>query len=645
MLVTQKRPRELKWFLAGPLLYGDWGTSRLYVLGLAFYFTGHASPLYLAAMGVLMAAVAWAYTVICRCFPDGGGVYTAARQIHPVLSVVGATLLLAGYVITAAISLVEAFHHFRIPLGEGGLGLFVLCAAALAVLGFVNWFGAKAAGRFALVIAGVAMGVSLVIAVACVPALDDGLKAMTWHTHRSPWGSWTSFVAIVLALSGVESVANMTGLMKEPVGRTAKKTIWPVLAEVAILNLVFGVALTALPELIHVTEPWAVASQGDLTDNLVPYRDTAMHVLAVSFIGPGFGAVAGVVFGLLLVSAANTAVVAQVSVLYAMAHDKELPKPLSRLNYSGVPWPALIASCVVPAVVLAVERDVTRLAELYAVGVCGAIAVNVFCCAANRKLPIKAWERACMALVGAVMAAVFVTIIGTKWNATLFAGAMVFVVLAVRQGLIWRRTKVAAALSEPTMGWMAELERPPLEMKAGMPRIMLAARGRYQAEFAVDLARRRGGALFAIYVRTLGMLDVAPGSVPSVADDPEAAESLGTAALLARQYGVPFVPIYVVGGNIVEEILDYTVTFGCDTLILGKSRRRAFAKAFEGDVVSRLAAHLPSEVALITREATPHPMPAPPTPTPSPQASREDVPSVSPVDEPAAQARADAEST
>jgi nucleotide-binding universal stress UspA family protein len=129
----------------------------------------------------------------------------------------------------------------------------------------------------------------------------------------------------------------------------------------------------------------------------------------------------------------------------------------------------------------------------------------------------------------------------------------------------------------------------------------------------VDLARRRGAALFAIYVRTFRLLDTAPGVVPVVEDDAEALESLGTTAMLARQYGVPFFPIYVSSTNISEEILDYTVTFGCDTLILGKTRRRAFARAIEGDVVARIASHLPTDVALITRDATPHPMGPPPT--------------------------------
>ena len=40
MLTHGVRPRQLKWFHAGPMLFGDWGTSRLYVLGLAFYYAG-----------------------------------------------------------------------------------------------------------------------------------------------------------------------------------------------------------------------------------------------------------------------------------------------------------------------------------------------------------------------------------------------------------------------------------------------------------------------------------------------------------------------------------------------------------------------------------------------------------------------------
>ena len=77
--VGDNRPRELHWYHAGPMLFGDLGTSRLYVLGLAFYFTRHASLFHIAFVNVLLVLVGICYLIICRKYPDGGGVYSSAR--------------------------------------------------------------------------------------------------------------------------------------------------------------------------------------------------------------------------------------------------------------------------------------------------------------------------------------------------------------------------------------------------------------------------------------------------------------------------------------------------------------------------------------------------------------------------------------
>src|SRR5882724_898271 len=203
MLVAESRPRNLSWLHAGPLLFGDWGTSRLYVLGLAFYYTAHSSLLYLLVMALIMAGVAWAYTIVCRCFPDGGGGYTAARQLNPTLSVVGATLLLCDFIVTAALSAVDGFHYLGMPR------LWVVPAVllTLVVLGVVNWLGARSAGRLALIIAVAAIVSSAVIGVLCVPFLRQGLHTAvaTVPGVESPWARWESLVRIVLALSGVEA--------------------------------------------------------------------------------------------------------------------------------------------------------------------------------------------------------------------------------------------------------------------------------------------------------------------------------------------------------------------------------------------------------------------------------------------------------
>src|SRR5438045_9741336 len=111
-LLNSQRPRDLNWFRAGALLFGDWGTSRLYVLGLAFLVAGRSSFWLIAGMSVLILSVSWAYTQICRIYPDGGGVYTAAKQRSRLLAVIGALLLFADYTVTASLSAVAAFHYF-----------------------------------------------------------------------------------------------------------------------------------------------------------------------------------------------------------------------------------------------------------------------------------------------------------------------------------------------------------------------------------------------------------------------------------------------------------------------------------------------------------------------------------------------------
>ena len=94
------RPRNLDWKRAAALLYGDWGTSKAYVIGLAFVAAGFSSLPIILAVCALTGLVGINYAVICRHFPDGGGVYSAARSQGRLLAVVGALLLLADLTVT-----------------------------------------------------------------------------------------------------------------------------------------------------------------------------------------------------------------------------------------------------------------------------------------------------------------------------------------------------------------------------------------------------------------------------------------------------------------------------------------------------------------------------------------------------------------
>lgn len=663
MLTTDSRPRNLRWIHAGPLLYGDWGTSRLYVLGLAFLYTAHASIIYLAAIGLLMLAVSWAYTHICRCFPDGGGVYTAARQLSPTLSVIGSTLLLSGYIMTASISAIEAFHYFHVPHEL----VLPLAVVSIVLVGGVNWLGAESAGKFALIIALVALGVSAIMALVAIPAFARGIETISFDYLREsrPQDAWVNFTKICLALAGVEAVANMTGMMKKPVDKEAKKTIWPVSIEVVGLNLVFGLALagltfavagtqmqdlnipddqriiesrqqfvdtlhpetqneynTARPiiltdEQIEGLNPLAQQAYEDLADHrgeVNNYTNAAMRIIArntaTDMFGPRIGTifanVAGITFGLLLLSATNTAIMAMVSVFYAMAQDNELPKALTKLNYSGVPYVGLIISIIIPAVVITVEQDVAVLASLYVLGVTGAITVTVLSSAINTKLELTKPTRILFWILGLFLLSITLTIGFTQPISTAFSGTLVALALGLRTIRALKPASTGKSVDAPESGWMPILTDK-AELDPTKPKIMLAARGRYQSEYAIDLAKRRNATLMAIFVRQVRVLDMSPGKAPTIETDQAAQETLGTTAMLAKEAGVPFVPIFVTSTTIPEEILDYTVTYGCDTLILGKSRRSTVARRLEGDVISQVAKDLPEGIILMTRSAdVPH---------------------------------------
>src|SRR3954466_1186856 len=115
-MLASERPRNVGWLQAAGLLFGDWGTSRLYVLGLAFFFASRTSFWLICAMSGLILAVGWAYSQICRIYPDGGCVYTATKHKSRTLAVIGALLLFADYTVTASLSALDAFHYYGLPL-------------------------------------------------------------------------------------------------------------------------------------------------------------------------------------------------------------------------------------------------------------------------------------------------------------------------------------------------------------------------------------------------------------------------------------------------------------------------------------------------------------------------------------------------
>src|SRR5262245_51977751 len=243
------RPRNVGWARAAGLLYGDWGTSKAYVIGLAFVAAQFSSFPIILAVCALTGLVGFIYIIICRHFPEGGGVYSAAREQSRVLAVLGSLLLLADFIVTASLSCWAAMSYFGVPrefLKEATMGFII-------IIGLINYFGPKHSGSLAVFLAVPMVVVVLAIIALSVPSL--GVSHLE-PIHTSFKKNWVAFVEVILALSGVEAIANLTGVMKlDPdstpdkpkVSKTSTRAIVVVAIEVVFGTALLGWAMLSLP--------------------------------------------------------------------------------------------------------------------------------------------------------------------------------------------------------------------------------------------------------------------------------------------------------------------------------------------------------------------------------------------------------------
>src|SRR6202167_6736485 len=165
-----RRTRNVDAPRAAAILCGDWGTSKAYVIGLAFAVGGYGSFLLIAAMCLLTALVGVNYMAICKHYPDGGGVYASVRHRSEIISIVGAFLLIADYIVTAALSALSAFDYLGVPHPE------LFSAVAIATIGALNYFGPRHTGGLAFLISIPTAFVVVLLALFCIPHLGTAVQ-------------------------------------------------------------------------------------------------------------------------------------------------------------------------------------------------------------------------------------------------------------------------------------------------------------------------------------------------------------------------------------------------------------------------------------------------------------------------------------
>jgi nucleotide-binding universal stress UspA family protein len=367
--------------------------------------------------------------------------------------------------------------------------------------------------------------------------------------------------------------------------------------EVCVFTALLALGMHALPGLqIHGGEVNAPGAHG-VRDYMLRYMG---EVFVGHSLGSGAAVIAGhiisIVFGLLLLSAVNTAIVDLIAISFLMSRDGEVPAHFQKLNRFGVPAVGLIVAAAIPAVLVLVVKDMAGLAELYAVGVVGAIATNLGATSTDKGLSLARWERGLMLFTFAVMLTIEVSLLIDKPNARTFAMTILAVGLILRGLATERAQKRASATQSVDPRPMVPSSRLNLLEPSKSPIICAVRVLGKTLDFALEHAREAHRPLYVLFVREQPALT--PGDHKRKWQEDEEANCIFKYAA-QKADGLRVLPCYAVSDSAATTIADVAATVGASELVLGAPTRSALVSFLRGNIVRHVADILPDDIQLL----------------------------------------------
>ncbi|RPF28637.1 APC family permease [Georgenia muralis] len=357
-------------------------------LALAGFAATAISPWVGLAVVVVMLTVVASYRQTVHAYPSGGGDYEVATEnLGPRAGLGVASALLVDYVLTVAVSISSGAQYLAAAL-PAAIGLEVpVAVGVIALLALLNLRGVRESGTGFAIPTYLYMGsIGLMAVVGMVQsatgtlaraesaglevlpeaALDQGLVGLA-----GAFLVLRAFSSGSAALTGVEAISNGVPAFRRPRSRNAATTL-------LLLGLISATMLMSVLLLAGATGVRYVEDPGTqlLRDGVPVGDDYEQHpvigqIAAAVFTDvPVMYLVVTVVTGLILVLAANTAFNGFPGLGSILARDGFLPRQLhtrgDRLAYSnGI----LLLAAAAVVLVVAFDAQVTRLIQLYIVGV------------------------------------------------------------------------------------------------------------------------------------------------------------------------------------------------------------------------------------------------------------------------------------
>lgn len=342
------------------------------------------------AVAVVMTAVIASYRQTVHAYPSGGGDYeVATTNLGPRAGTTVASALLVDYVLTVAVSISSGAQYAAsaLPFLVGHEATFA--TAMVVLLAAINLRGVRESGSvfavptyaFMVAILGMcAYGLVRLLTGTLPQAESADLQIIPQPGFEEPLTTAAlifllarAFSSGCAALTGVEAISNGVPAFRRPKSRNAATTLL-LLGSIAV-TMMISVIVLARQMGVKYVEPHELDRLRTATGEMLPEGyDQGTLIAQVArgiFDGfpPGFYVVVSVT-GLILLLAANTAFNGFPVLGSILAQDGFAPRALAsrgdRLAYSnGIVFLAVMSIVLI----LAFDAEVTRLIQLYIVGV------------------------------------------------------------------------------------------------------------------------------------------------------------------------------------------------------------------------------------------------------------------------------------
>ena len=237
------------------------------------------------------------------------------------------------------------------------------------------------------------------------------------------------------------------------------------------------------------------------------------------------------------------------------------------------------------------------LADLYAIGVVGAIATNLGATSTDKKLKLAGWERYLMFATFLVMAAIEVSLFYDKPHARVFAVTVLAVGLILR-GLASERAakRKAATTRAPSMVFSRKAGEQVAAGSGGDPLLCAVRSVGRTLDFAIEEAKETARTLYVLFVREQAVV-TPEDKERKWSDDSDARRIFEYAQSHADSATV--LPCYVVSDSAADTIVDVAATVGVSRLILGAPQRSALLNLLRGNIMRQVADLLPENIHLL----------------------------------------------